>query len=62
MLTEISSTTKSIKNVLFNDPTSKIINYLKEESRKQAKRGIMLMSLTTNLFFPQQLATANVDA
>ena len=36
MLTEMSSTMKEIKDVLANDPTSELIDYLKEESRKQA--------------------------
>ena len=61
MLTEISSTNKEIKDVLLNEPTSELINYLKEENRNQAERGLMFMSLITNLFSPQQTATANAS-
>ena len=38
MLTEISSTKKEIKHVLTNDSTNELIDYLKEENRKQTER------------------------
>ena len=59
MLTEISSTMKEIKDVLANDPTSELIDYLKEKSRKQTHRDNMFMPLITNLFSPQPTAAAN---
>ena len=43
MLTEMSSTMKEIKDALVNDPISELIDYLKEESRKQAGRDNMFM-------------------
>ena len=61
MLTEMSSTIKEIKDVLVNEPTSEMIDYLKEENRKQAERDNMFMSLLTNLFSPQQTDTANAS-
>ena len=45
MLTEMSSTMKEIEDVLVNDTTSELIDYLKEESRKQAEIDNMFMSL-----------------
>ena len=36
MLTEMSSTIKDIKDLLVNDDTSDLIDYLREASRKQA--------------------------
>ena len=41
---------KEIKDVLVNDPSSELIDYLKEKSRKQGERRNMFMSLMTNLF------------
>ena len=57
----MSSTIKEIKDVLVNEPTSELIDYLKEESRKQAERDNMFMSLLTNLFSPQQTDAANAS-
>ena len=47
MLTEMSSTIKEIKN----DLTSELIDFPKEESRKQTDS--MLISLMTKLFSPE---------
>ena len=57
----MSSTIKEIKDVLVNEPTSELIDYLKEVSRKQAERDNMFTSLLTNLFSPQQTDTANAS-
>ena len=43
MLTEISSKIKEVKYVLSNDPTSELIDYQKEESRKDTERDSMFM-------------------
>lgn len=50
MLTEMSSTMKEIEDVLVNDTTSELIDYLKEESRKQVEIDNMFMSLM-NIYF-----------
>lgn len=41
---------KEIEDVLVNDTTSELIDYLKEESRKQAEIDNMFMSLM-NIYF-----------
>ena len=55
------STMKDIKDILVNDPTSELIDNLKDGSRKQAERHNMFLSLMTNLFFLQQTAAANAS-
>ena len=50
MFMEMSSRMKEIKDTSVNDPTSKIINYMKVESRKLTARDNMFMSSMTNLF------------
>ena len=52
---------KEIKDVLVNDPSSELIDYLKEKSRKQGERRNMFMPLMTNLFSHQQTAAANAS-
>ena len=58
----MSLTMKEIKDVLVNDPTSEIIDYLKKKSEKtDLQRDNIFMSLITNLFSPQQTPTANAS-
>ena len=61
MLTEMSLTMKEIKDVFVNDPISEMIDYLKKESKKQTQRETTCLFLITNLFSPQQTATANAS-
>ena len=58
MLTKMSSTMKEIKDVLVDDPTNELIDYIKEESRKR-QRLTRCLSLMANLFSLQQAAAAN---
>ena len=56
------STMTEIKDVLANDCTSEIVDYLQEENKTQAERDNQFMSLITKLFSSQQPYAANTSA